>query len=69
MVTDDTAAPTQEVSQTLPRKKVVQTMFTQPEYDRLKDYCYRNRWSMSEYVRMSVIGTLDNTVEEEPTKS
>ena len=41
-----------------PRKKVVQTHFTQNEYDKLRSYCTEKRYSMSEYVRLSVMDSL-----------
>ena len=54
---EDTQAAPAPIS--VPRRKVVQTHFTQDEYDKLKDYCHDNRYSMSEYVRMSVMGSLN----------
>ena len=37
---------------------MVQTHFTQGEYDRLREYCHVNRYSMSEFMRDQVLESL-----------
>lgn len=61
MVTEDNSTP---APLSTPRRKVVQTHFTQDEYDKLKDYCHENRYSMSQYVRISVMGSLSEKEDE-----
>ena len=42
-----------------PRHRVVQTHFTDAEYERLREYAYKNRYSMSEILRTQTLEFLD----------
>ena len=65
MTTEDKPAQRPENTERVgSRRKVVQTHFTQEEYDKLREFCHVNRYSMSELMRERVLAHLGSGEEE-----